>query len=199
MKRRKSSAQYPGIEREKDIPSIVDNPVVNVSAMSLVELTEHIEETHHAYLRFELPRLSEMVKRVAMLHGAKHPVLHEVRRTFLTLAAELSSHMAREEHPLFLLIRQLDQSETTPAFYCDTLANPIGQMELEHNHLESALKCLGELTNGYKPPEWASKAHLAMLDAMVALEQDMGPHLQKENDVLFPRALEMEDQKRSAH
>lgn len=175
-----------------------EEQVVAPATMSLSELADHIERTHHVFLRSELPRLDGMTEKVASVHGEKDPRLPEVRKSFLTLAEELSSHMMKEERILFPMLRQLEASENAPMFHCGTLANPIRQMELEHDQAGSALERIRAFTGGFTPPEWACNTYRALLDALAHLEQDMHQHIHKENNVLFPRALEMEARKRGA-
>ncbi len=166
--------------------------------MTLTELADHIEATHHAYLRLELPRLGEMAKSVASLHGEADPQVHEVRKTLLALAEELSSHMMKEEQVLFPLVRRLDEAEGAPTFHCGTLANPVRQMELEHDQASSALQRLRSLTDGFAVPEVASSLRRALIEGLAHLERDMIEHIHKENEVLFPQALAMEEDKRRA-
>ena len=169
--------------------------VVDVAAMSLTELVDHIEQTHHKYLRSEFPRLESLMEKVTSVHGEKNSRLQQIRETYLELATELSSHMMKEEQILFPMVRQLDTSEMTPTFHCGTLANPILQMESEHTQAGSALENLRELADDYTPPDWACNTYRAMLDALARLEHDLHLHIHKENNVLFPRALEMEREK----
>lgn len=178
----------------EDFKSINHVSVVAVAAMSLTELSDHIEQTHHAYLHSELPRLDEMTNKVAAVHGEKDPRLHHVRRTFLELFQELSSHLMKEEQILFPMIRQLDASTAAPLSHCGSLANPIGQMEWEHERAGAALERLRELTDSYTPPEWACNTYLALLDALTHLEYDLHQHIHKENNVLFPRAIALESE-----
>lgn len=168
------------------------DPVVDAAAMSLTELADHIERTHHDWLREELPRLDALTKKVASVHGAEDPRLQEVRETFLTLAAEMTSHMMKEEQVLFPFIRRLEVSETLPAFHCGPIANPIRQMGLEHQDAGAALERMRTLTDGYSPPEWACNTYRVMLDALEHLERDMHQHVHKEDNVLFPRAARRE-------
>ncbi len=122
--------------------------VVDAAAISLTELADHIEQTHHTYLRSEFPRFDRMTEKVASVHGERDSRLHQIRETFLALATELSSHMMKEEQILFPMVRKLDASETTPTFHCGSLANPIRQMESEHTQAGSALEKFRELTDG---------------------------------------------------
>src|SRR5690606_20848817 len=116
------------------------------------ELCDHIEETHHAYLKNELPRLSAIVAKVAAVHGDAHPELREAKTTFEELRSELEPHMFKEERILFPAIRQLEQAATAPEFPFGTVANPIRMMEFEHDHAGDALERMRVLTHDYQPP-----------------------------------------------
>jgi regulator of cell morphogenesis and NO signaling len=183
---------------EETSPPDGEEQAVDTAAMSLAELADHIEQKHHAYLRSELPRLDTMIEKVATLHGDREPRLHQLRETFPALAGELSSHMMKEERMLFPMVRQLEASDAAPMFHCGTLANPIRQMELEHDQAGSLLERLREVTNGYTSPEWACNTYRALLDGLAALERDLHQHIHKENNVLFPQALAMEERKGTA-
>jgi regulator of cell morphogenesis and NO signaling len=167
-------------------------PLVDAAAMSLTALADHIEQTHHAYLRSEFPRLDWLTQKVATVHGEHEPRLRQMRQTYLELVEELSSHMMKEEQVLFPLIRRLEASTTAPKFHCGSLANPMRQMESEHHDAGSALERLSELSDGYTPPEWACNTYRAMLDALAHLQFDMHQHVHKEESILFPKALKLE-------
>lgn len=170
---------------------------VDAAAMSLTELVDHIVQTHHAYLRTELPRLDAMTAKVVAVHGEKDPRLARIRQTLLGLAQDMHQHTMKEERILFPMIQQLDASETTPIFHCGSVSNPIRQMEREHDGVGGALEKLRDLTDGYTPPDWACNTCRAMLDGLAQLESDTHQHIHKENNVLFPRAIAMEGDKRS--
>lgn len=147
------------------------------------ELVEHILTVHHAFLRRELPRLSEMLDKVVEAHGANHPSLADVRTTYTALRAELEQHMFKEEQILFPAI--VEPGGGSPCF--GTFDGPIGVMEHEHANAGRALERLRELTGGYEPPEDACNTYRAMLDGLAELERDLHRHIHEENNVLFPR------------
>ncbi len=167
---------------------------VDAAAMSLAELADHIEQTHHAYLKQELPRLDFLTAKVSNVHGQHDGRLSEIRQIFLQFAGDISAHMMKEEQILFPMIRRLESSESPVAFHCGSIANPIRQMELEHHGAGDALESFRALTDGYTPPDWACNTYRAMVDALARLESDMHQHVHKEDNVLFPRALAREGQ-----
>jgi regulator of cell morphogenesis and NO signaling len=169
--------------------------LVDADAMTLTELADHIETTHHAYLKEELPRLDFMTEKVARVHGEHEPRLAQTRQAFLALKTELEPHMMKEERILFPIIRELEQSNGPLQFHCGSVANPIRQMEHEHDQAGNALAILSESTDRYTPPEWACNTYRAMLDSLARLEADMHQHVHKENNVLFPKAIQLEQSK----
>ncbi|NMF57000.1 iron-sulfur cluster repair di-iron protein [Pseudanabaena yagii] len=170
-------------------------PELNITTLSLTELADHIEQTHHAYLHTELPRLERMVTKVAAVHGEREPRLLQIKDIFLAVSQELATHLQKEERILFPMIRQLEFSTVIPSSHCGTIANPIRQMEFEHDDAGVALEQLSQLTDNYTPPEWACNSYRAMLDGLLNFERDMYQHIHKENNVLFPKAIALEQSK----
>lgn len=170
---------------------------VNWSQAKLTDLCDHIEQTHHAYLKFELPRLTGLIAKVCNAHGKAHPKLSQLQQVFAELRAELEPHMFKEEQVLFPAIRRIEQEGAAPAFAFGTVANPIRMMEQEHDDAGDGLARIRELTDGFAIPADACNTYRAMLDGLRELEEDMHQHVHKENNILFPRACELETSQRS--
>ncbi len=156
------------------------------------ELCDHIVTTHHAFLRQELPRLTQLVEKVANVHGGKHPELNDLRSVYAELRAELEPHMMKEERVLFPAICQLDQAASAPQFPFGTVANPIRMMEHEHDEVGNALKRIRQLTADFTVPDCACNTYRVMLDSLQNLESDLHQHIHKENNILFPMAQRLE-------
>jgi regulator of cell morphogenesis and NO signaling len=171
---------------------------VDPAGMPLDVLCDHIVERHHEYLRRELPRLMAMSDKVARVHGDRDPRLEGVADEVRQLAAELDLHTMKEERILFPAIRALARCEGLPFMPFGTLSNPIHAMESEHDEAGGGLERLAELTDDFTPPEWACNTYQALLDGLHDLTLDLHEHIHKENNVLFPRALEEELRRRSA-
>jgi regulator of cell morphogenesis and NO signaling len=159
---------------------------------SLTELADHIETTHHAYLRRELPRIEYLTHRVASRHGDHTPSLIKLHELFLAFKAELEAHMLKEERVLFPLCRELDGAQVLPTAHCGSVSNPVAVMVTEHDHAGEDLCQMRELTNDFTPPEGACNTYRAMLSALEELEADMHVHVHTENSILFPKAIAAE-------
>jgi regulator of cell morphogenesis and NO signaling len=170
--------------------------LVDAASMSLTALCDHIEATHHAYLRTELPRLAFLIKKVAGVHGGEDSRLVQLDDVFTAFVEELRSHMMKEEQVLFPIIRKIELYSGPQSFHCGSVNNPIAVMEHEHDNAGAALAKMRALTDDFTPPAHACNTYRAMLDALAQLEADMHQHVHKENNILFPKASELEASRR---
>jgi regulator of cell morphogenesis and NO signaling len=162
-------------------------PAQNPAELPPHELAAYIVETHHGFLRRELPRLHPMSERVAHVHGGHTPSLVEMFHVFTGMEAELSSHMMKEEQVLFPAIVALSRGETAPV----TLDGPVACMIHEHEEVGTALARLSELSHGFQPPADACNTYRALFAGLRDLEEDLHRHIHLENAVLFPAAQAM--------
>jgi len=164
---------------------------VDVSAMSLTQLADHIEQTHHAYLKDELPRLHRLIQKIAAKHGPDNPELTQLPRVYAAFRSELELHMAKEERVLFPLIRQIEDRASGGSLHCGGIENPIRVMEIEHQHAGDALSHMRRITDDFNTPQSACNTYRAVMHSLIELEADLHQHVHKENNILFPRAVAM--------
>ena len=166
---------------------------------ALGNLIEHIVTTHHVYVKQEVPRLQQLLHKVVSVHGKNHPELGRIQQTFQPMAAELTSHMMKEEHILFPHIVALENAVNSgrpkPMPVFGTVSNPVHMMQLEHDSAGAALKSISELSGNYTPPEEACFSYKTLYTALKEFESDLHQHVHLENNILFPRAIAMESEK----
>ena len=111
-------------------------PREDFSARSLTEMCDSIVDTHHEYLKRELPRLAQLVDKVTSVHGDQHDWLTTLKEAYSRLRDELTPHMFKEEQVLFPAIRMIERSGKVPSFPFGSVDNPIRMMEHEHETSE---------------------------------------------------------------
>jgi regulator of cell morphogenesis and NO signaling len=158
---------------------------------SLTQLLAHIEATHHAYLRTELPRLESLLEKVLRAHGENHPELDEVFDLFQALASDLMPHLMKEEQILFPFIRQLEAGRAGEACFA-TVQSPIRVMEAEHVAVGGMLTQLRACTQEYTTPADGCATFRALYEGFKELEADLHLHIYLENQILHPRAMALE-------
>ena len=166
------------------------------SAKPLAVLAAHIVSTHHVYVNRELPRLAELANKVVNRHGEHRAELPVIREKLLTLSEELTQHCAKEELVLFPYIGKLEKAlalkTELPRGCFGTVANPIAMMVQEHDAAGGLLAEIRELSNQFTPPEGACPTYHAFYNGLAEFERDLHQHIHLENNILFPRALDLE-------
>src|SRR5208337_2987767 len=169
---------------------------VDWSQAPLRQLIDHIVATHHSYVKRELPRLAELAQKVVNRHGDTQPHLPALQKALAQLDDELTHHLAKEENVLFPYIAGLESalaSGTTHPDACfGTVANPIAMMTSEHEAAGALLAEIHGLSNHFTTPAGACPTYHAFYDGLKEFEQDLHQHIHLENNILFPRALDLE-------
>ncbi|MFB3921303.1 MAG: iron-sulfur cluster repair di-iron protein [Terriglobia bacterium] len=163
---------------------------------SLTDLVNHILDTHHKYTREEISRLGPLLNKVCSVHGQNHAELLSIRDAFRGLAQELTTHMMKEEMVLFPYIVRMEESviQKDPILPSPfgTVRNPVSMMMHEHDSAGEALRAMRDASGGYVPPADACISYQTLYKALAEFEADLHQHIHLENNILFPRAIEME-------
>jgi regulator of cell morphogenesis and NO signaling len=118
-------------------------------------------------------------------HGAAHPVFQK-----------LSVHMLKEEQVLFPFLNFMDAAQRSgqplPAAFFGSVQNPIAAMLTDHNDAGESVAGIANLSGGYRTPPGACPSYIALYMGLAEFERDLHQHVHLENNILFPRALEME-------
>ena len=170
--------------------------VENWAGKSLESLSSHIVATHHAYVKRELPRLAQLAQKVVNRHGSTKAELPVIAATLTQLDEELTQHLAKEEAVLFPYVAGLEQSVSLgtakPHSCFGTVANPIAMMTREHDAAGTLMAEIHRLSGTFTTPEDACPTFHAFYDGLKEFEQDLHQHIHLENNILFPRAIELE-------
>jgi regulator of cell morphogenesis and NO signaling len=162
----------------------------------LAEITTHIKERHHQYVRDAIPRLRALLAKIREKHGSKHRELEEIEKLFADVAREMLMHMQKEEQILFPFIDAMERAANgngsiEPPFF-QTVKNPIYSMMKEHDSAGELMRQVRVASAGYKSPTDACTSYQAAYQGLEEFEKDLHLHVHLENNILFPRAVEME-------
>ena len=159
-------------------------------------LADYIVNTHHSYVKKTLPELVSYTAKVTSVHGQQHPELLKIKELVDEVNAELSAHIIKEEKVLFPYIKELvlaNKNEQVPqAAHFGSVQNPINMMEMEHEMVGKNLDEIKTLTKNYSLPEDACASYSLLYKMLDEFENDLHLHIHLENNILFPKALEIE-------
>lgn len=165
----------------------------DVTLWPMDRLIDHIVSTHHAYTRTALETIGRYLAKLVEVHGSRHPELARVATSWEQMGRDLRQHMMKEERVLFPYIREIVSAGGRP-LPCPfgTVENPIRMMEREHRDAGDELRLIRELTGGYVPPADGCTTYRVCFAELASFERDLHRHVHLENNVLFPKAVELE-------
>ena len=159
-------------------------------------LADYIVNTHHKYVSENIPLIIQYSDKVARVHGQNHPENIEINTLFYEVANELLAHMQKEERVLFPYIRAMAKAKkentALPSPHFGTVQNPVRMMEHEHENAGNIFKKIAALSNNYTPPNGACNTYRVLYAKLKEFENDLHQHIHLENNILFPKAIEME-------
>jgi len=178
------------------VSKLDDQSVTDFQSWPLDTLADYIENKHHKYILEKTPALRQYFDKLCKVHGSHHPELFEINEQFNASANELADHMQKEEIILFPYIRNMVEAQKNhdnaarPGF--GTIQNPIQMMMEEHNVEGERFRKMSSLSEGYNPPADACSTYRVAYAMLKEFEGDLHLHIHLENNILFPKAIEME-------
>lgn len=173
-----------------------EKATIDFKSLTLTELITHILDKHHVYTKEEINRLTALIEKVIGAHGVNHPELHKIGAVFQRLCRDLEPHMFKEEQILFPYIIEMENAalnkRSGPGSRFGTVNNPIRMMMMEHDAVGDILRELRVLSSDYAVPADGCISYKTLFEALEVLEKDLHQHIHLENNILFPRAVEME-------
>lgn len=192
----KANINYDDLEKELLSVDNTTNRAANYNSWELDFLTDHIINVHHRYVEETIPLLQQYAARVNKVHGHHYTELEEIQQLFSLVATELGGHLKKEELILFPFIKRLVKAqrdgEAAPQAQFGTVNNPIKMMESEHEEAGEILRKIAVLSNNYTPPAGACNTYRAFYAKLEEFEQDLHQHVHLENNILFPKSLQLE-------
>lgn len=173
-----------------------NNGTTDFQSWPLDLLADYIVKKHHRYVEEKSLEIKPYLDKIRKVHGGRHPELHEINQHFLDAAGMLAQHMKKEELVLFPFIRKMVAAKLSgtkiesPHF--GTIANPINNMMAEHTVEGDRYRKIEELSNNFTPPADGCNTYRVTFGLLKEFEEDLHKHIHLENNILFPKAIELE-------
>lgn len=168
----------------------------NFNEWSLAALADYIVRKHHAFTRAENERIIALLEKTCAVHGANHDELFAIEKIFGSLRLEIENHLLKEERMLFPYIALMESSlnfgQVVPPAPFGTTKNPVKVMVEEHDAAGEHLREIRRLSKEFTAPEDACVTYQTLYRALEEFEKDLHRHIHLENNILFPKAIEME-------
>jgi regulator of cell morphogenesis and NO signaling len=182
-------------ELERPAQATSTFPQHDFNAWDLSFLSDYIVNVHHSYVQQNIPVISDLSQKVADHHGKTNPELGSIRDKVDEMVSELKVHLKKEENILFPYIKSLENSKkagTAAPTGFGSVQQPIAVMENDHDIVGDLADEIRILSHNYTLPENACNSYTLLYKKLEEFENDLHMHIHLENNILFPKAVEME-------
>jgi len=170
----------------------------NFNNWSISFLIEYIVENHHQYVNKTIPEISALFKEVSANPQVQNPDLTRVNELFRHLGNDMKQHMQKEELALFPLMKKLEalkvEGNQESASGLVSVQSLISVVEMEHDTSSIILKQISSLRNRVAESGQLKDNISALTDKLKEFESDLIMHIHIENNVLHPKAIELEQE-----
>ena len=186
------------LDELNDILNSKTDETIDYKSWPIDLLAEYIEKKHHRYVEEKIPVLRQFLDKLCRVHGERHPELLKISELFTASVGELASHMKKEELILFPFVKRMlkaklgNEAIQSPQF--GTVENPIAMMMEEHDNEGQRFRDIAQLTDNYTPPADACNTYKVTYAMLDEFEKDLHLHIHLENNILFPKAIKLEQQ-----
>jgi regulator of cell morphogenesis and NO signaling len=166
------------------------------STLSCALLIQHIVRVHHQRVRHDLPNLVRQARKLTDTIGDQSREFKAVEKLVDQLRHDMWAHIRKEEEVLFPFIVQMEEESTLiypPAHACfRSVSHPVFMLVQEHEAANLVMEEIRWTTGNFTTPEWACPTQRALFDGLRGFDADLHEHIHLENDILFPRSIQME-------
>lgn len=168
-----------------------------LSAWNLEDIVDHVENTHHAYLKSNYPLIHGLIEKLIEKYPDNKDY-QEIQELFTEFTDDLARHLIKEEEILFPYFKKLvksarDHQAVEPASF-GKLVKPIEMMESEHDDSHDIMDRIKELTNNFTPSDSDDPVVHSLYYKFKEFDTDMYVHHEVEHHLLFSKAQELEAQ-----
>jgi regulator of cell morphogenesis and NO signaling len=181
-----------------DVLQSENNNTIDFNSWPLDLLVDYIEKTHHRYVEDKTGIILQFLNKLCSVHGTNHPELFKINELFTAGAGELSQHMKKEELMLFPFIKRMVKTKESSGIFSQpsfgTVSNPIAMMMQEHDNEGERFREIANLANNYTAPDDGCTTYKVAFAMLNEFEQDLHKHIHLENNILFPKAVMLEEE-----
>lgn len=167
----------------------------NYSSWSLAFLADYIINTHHAYLKDNDEQIAAYARKIASVHGERHPEVVRIATLFEKIVTDMVAHLKKEEEVFFPALKRAETARTAggepAAGDRETIHSTLITLQREHEEVGDAIHDIRRLANGFRLPADACNTFMLTYRKLEEFEQDLHKHVHLENNILFPKAARL--------
>lgn len=165
-------------------------------------IIEYLKHTHFLFVKHKLPYIGRLVESFKANHADYVLVEKDLKVLFPLFLEDFIHHIYEEEDTLFKYIRLLERAskgQFNPTLLYHKLEKcSIQHFAMEHEAHDDEMAGIRRITKDYHLSADAPLHVKVIYSELIAFERALQVHARIENEILFPKAMALENQVRNS-
>ncbi len=175
--------------QEKELP-LISYPVDLI--------IEYLKHAHFLFVKHKLPYISRLVESFKADHPEYELVAKDLKMIFPLFIEDFIHHIYEEEDTLFKYIKALERAAQgkyhSSRLYYMMEQNSLQRFSIEHEEHDDEMEGIRRITKDYYLTPDAPLHVKVIYSELTAFEKSLQTHARIENEILFPKAMNLESQ-----
>jgi len=183
----------------RDFQWIIDDYSIEQKVLDRYPLDliiEYLKHTHYILIKKKITYIADLILNLK----ESNALANDLKLVFPLFVEDFIEHIYEEEDTLFQLIMDLHKANQHPFnpsnIFFRLRKTSVKDFAIHHLEDEDEMKGLREITHDFKIDSSSTLHMKVILQELGALDNDLQLHASVENDVLFPKAISLEDKTR---
>jgi regulator of cell morphogenesis and NO signaling len=165
-------------------------------------IIEYLKHTHYLFIKHKLPFILKLVKSLNIGETEYAQVEKDLKVLFPLFMEDFIHHIYEEEDTLFKYIHKLERARHgryhAARLYDAMEKYSLQDCALEHKGHDDEMRGIRKITKDYLLTEDAPLQVRVIFSELIQFEKNLQEHARIENEILFPKAMLLESEVKSA-
>lgn len=183
--------------REMESPSYLREAELPLVSYPIDLIIEYLKHSHFLFIKHKLPYIARLVENFKANHADYLPIERDLKIVFPLFVEDFIEHIYEEEDTLFTYIQALERA--TKGNYLPTRLyyllekNSVQKFAMGHDAHDDEMEGIRNITKDYFLGEHAPLHIKVLYNELKGFEQSLITHARIENNILFPKAMALEN------
>ena len=188
--------------RELECPSHIKEADLPLVSYPIDLIIQYLKHSHFLFIKHKLPYIARLVESFKANHDDFHAIERDLKIVFPLFVEDFIEHIYHEEDTLFNFIQSLDRAArgnyVPTRLYMLMEKNSMQRFAMDHEAHDDEMKGIRKITKDYYAGPKCPLHVKVLYNELKEFEKSLITHARIENEILFPKAMELENKVRKA-
>ena len=174
------------------------NSLKQLKSLPIDLLVEYLKHSHYLFVKKRLPYIGQLIDGLQGIHPRYTSLAQDLKSVYPLFVEDFVRHIYEEEDTFFTYIGRLlnfirSEKPVSSVLYIMNKFS-VNDFALDHEIHDNEMDGFRQFTNNYSYCEQADLHIKVLYSELERFEKDLLKHAKIENEILFPKALQLERQ-----